>query len=159
MYCRIVRYAVTKQITDQKLGKSAMMLALLQGNEQEKELIKTLNKQGFLVVTGKVGSMELQRVVAAIETASKSQGIIDDDLYREAHALYHAIIEALQGVGRGELSLGNILRTVGLSFAVIRGTIARKEEGEWLAVAVYGTIGAPIKGLEHEALGLGINHI
>jgi hut operon positive regulator len=154
-----VRYDVWDQITDNKLGKSAMILALLQGNEQAKDVIKGLNKQGFLVVTGKVGSMELHKVVAAIETASKSQGIIDSDLYREEHALYHAILESLQGVGRGELSLGTILRTVGLSFAVVRGPLIRPEEGEWLAVALYGTIGAPIKGLEHEALGLGINHI
>ncbi|OON42936.1 anti-terminator HutP, partial [Bacillus anthracis] len=34
-----------------------------------------------------------------------------------------------------------------------------KKEGEWVAVALYGTIGAPVKGSEHEAIGLGINHI
>ena len=40
-----------------------------------------------------------------------------------------------------------------------RYTIRRKKEGEWVAVALYGTIGAPVKGSEHEAIGLGINHI
>lgn len=51
-------------------------------------------------------------------------------------------------------------RTVGLRFAVVRGQpYKEKMEGEWLAVAFYGTIGAPIKGLEHETMGLGINHI
>ena len=28
--------------------------------------------------------------------------------------------------------------------------------GEWISVGIYGTIGAPIKGFEHEAIGLGI---
>jgi len=56
--------------------------------------------------------------------------------------------------------LGAVLRTVGLRFSVIRGnTYESSEEGEWIAVALYGTIGAPVKGLEHEAVGLGINHI
>lgn len=52
------------------------------------------------------------------------------------------------------------MRTVGLRFAVVRGKpYSNQAEGEWIAVALYGTIGAPIKGLEHEAVGLGINHI
>ncbi|MCJ7806800.1 MAG: transcriptional regulator, partial [Clostridia bacterium] len=29
----------------------------------------------------------------------------------------------------------------------------------WLAVVLYGTIGAPIKGYEHETIGLGLNHL
>jgi hut operon positive regulator len=69
-------------------------------------------------------------------------------------------MEALYGITRGQMQLGSVMRTVGLRFAVVRGNPYEDEtEGEWLAVAIYGTIGAPIKGLEHETLGLGINHI
>ena len=69
-------------------------------------------------------------------------------------------MEALLGVGRGVASFGTQLRTVGLRFAIVRGRpYSNSEEGEWLAVAFYGTIGAPVKGFEHEALGLGVNHI
>ncbi|PNB66901.1 transcriptional regulator, partial [Pseudomonas sp. FW305-BF6] len=78
--------------------------------------------------------------------------------YREVHSLYHAILEAIQGVTRGHLQLGGVLRTVGLRFAVVRGKPYKNaNEGDWIAVALYGTIGAPIKGSEHESAGLGIN--
>ncbi|GAA3323928.1 hypothetical protein GCM10020331_049760 [Ectobacillus funiculus] len=90
----------------------------------------------------------------------KSSHIIETDVYRETHALYHAIMEALYGVTRGQVQLGDVLRTVGLRFAIVRGNpYDRKQEGDWLAVALYGTIGAPVRGSEHEAIGLGINHI
>ena len=52
----------------------------------------------WLYGKGKVGSMELQKIAAAIETSAKRQGLINPDIYREMHALYHAIIEALHGV-------------------------------------------------------------
>ncbi|MGE5653083.1 MAG: HutP family protein, partial [Bacillota bacterium] len=69
-------------------------------------------------------------------------------------------IDALQGLTRGPVELGNMLRTVGLRYAVVIGPrIANDGEGPWIAVAMYGTIGAPIKGHEHEACGLGINHL
>ncbi|MCF6094843.1 hut operon transcriptional regulator HutP [Microaerobacter geothermalis] len=127
---------------------------------QSTSFIKEIRKDGYLYIIGRVGSMEPQKVVAAIETAAKNQGIIDHGVYREAHALYHAIIESLHGIGRGDTSLGSIMRTVGLTFAVVRGKpYPSEEEGEWIAVALYGTIGAPIKGSEHEVLGMGINHI
>jgi len=143
-----------------EIGKAAMLVALAGDDEERGALVQHLEQQGFAVVVGKIGSMDSQKIVAAVETAAKKTGIIRTDFYREEHALYHAIIEALLGVGRGVVSFGNVLRTVGLTFAVVRGRpFAKQEEGEWLAVAFYGTIGAPIKGLEHEALGLGINHI
>ncbi|GAI18393.1 unnamed protein product, partial [marine sediment metagenome] len=30
---------------------------------------------------------------------------------------------------------------------------------EWVSVGIYGMVGAPIKGFEHEAIGLDINTI
>ncbi len=147
-------------IEQHQIGKAAMMLTFVNDSAAQTDLIKVLNQKGYLVVMGKVGSMDSQKVVAAVETAAKQNGIIDQELYREEHALYHAIMEALLGVGRGVVSFGAQLRTVGLTFAIVRGKpYESQEEGEWLAVAFYGTIGAPIKGLEHEALGLGINHL
>jgi len=149
------------RLNKKEIGKSAVLLALF-GNEQQH--VQRMNEQlkhfSYQAVTGKVGSMDVQKVVAAIETTSKRSGIISELIYREEHALYHAIIEALHGITRGQLDLGDVLRTVGLRFAVVRGNpYENSEEGEWLAVALYGTIGAPVKGLEHEAIGLGINHL
>lgn len=143
------------------IGKSALMLVL----RDEEEVAGP--ESGFLpehrtwtFCRGRVGSMDSQKIVAAIETAAKRNGLIQEDVYRESHALYHAIIEALEGVTRGQMQIGSVLRTVGLRFAVVRGTpYDNADEGEWLAVAMYGTIGAPLKGSEHEAVGLGINHV
>jgi hut operon positive regulatory protein len=137
-----------------RIGRTAMMLALT----EEEELIN-LNENVVWCV-GKVGTMDSQKIVAAIETAAKQNGVINGALYREVHSLYHAILEAIQGVTRGHLQLGGVLRTVGLRFAVVRGKPYKNfNEGDWIAVALYGTIGAPIKGSEHESAGLGINHI
>lgn len=136
-----------------RIGRTAMMLALT-----EEELFN-LNENVVWCV-GKVGTMDSQKIVAAIETAAKQNGVINGALYREVHSLYHAILEAIQGVTRGHLQLGGVLRTVGLRFAVVRGKPYKNaNEGDWIAVALYGTIGAPIKGSEHESAGLGINHI
>ncbi|MFD2212556.1 hut operon transcriptional regulator HutP [Metabacillus endolithicus] len=139
------------------IGRNAIMLLL---SEDPNEQLQFLQQNKWRGCLGKVGSMEANKVVASIETAAKKNGIIQSDVYRESHALYHAIMEALHGVTRGQVQLGSVLRTVGLSFAVLRGNpYDHDQEGDWIAVALYGTIGAPVKGSEHETIGLGINHI
>ncbi|WP_027965141.1 hut operon transcriptional regulator HutP [Halalkalibacillus halophilus] len=144
---------------DTRIGKRALQLVLA-NSEEIKVLEQQFEQEKLQYCTGKTGSMDLQKVVSAMETAAKRNGLIEEGLYREMHALYHAILEAVQGVTRGQVQLGEVMRTVGLRFAIVRGRPYRKEaEGEWIAVALYGTIGAPIKGLEHETAGLGINHI
>lgn len=167
-------------LLDGRIGRTALLLVTEERPERERALRVEAERLGFRVVTGRVGSMEAQKVVAAIETACRREGLVRADAYRDEHALYHAILEALQGVARGHLAFGSILRTVGLSFAVVRGPrragagAARREpasgpgtagpdgaagDGQWLAVALYGTIGAPVKGWEHEVCGLGVNHL
>jgi hut operon positive regulatory protein len=142
-----------------RIGRNAVLLVLMEA-EEEAELIRHLDAQQWRYCKGKVGSMELQKIVSSIETAAKRNHVVNSELYREMHALYHAVIEAMHGVTRGQIELGDLMRTVGLRFAVGRGKpYENREEGEWIAVALYGTIGAPIRGLEHETIGLGINHI
>ncbi|WHY73350.1 hut operon transcriptional regulator HutP [Fictibacillus enclensis] len=137
-----------------RIGKIAMLYVL------DEARLESVEELGWIHCSGKVGSMESNKIVAAIETAAKKNEVINGSVYRETHALYHAIMEALHGVTRGQVQLGTVLRTVGLRFTVVRGQpYEQPEEGEWIAVALYGTIGAPVKGLEHEAIGLGINHI
>ena len=87
-----------------------MLLALADENESP---VLSIPK-GWKYCTGKVGSMNSQKVVAAMETAAKSNQVIETDVYRETHALYHAIMEALYGVTRGQIQLADVLRTVGL---------------------------------------------
>jgi hut operon positive regulator len=141
------------------IGKNALLL-VLSGEEASGEYAHSMEELRWDHCVGKVGSMESHKVVAAIETAAKKHKLIRPEVYRESHALYHAILEAMEGVTRGQIQLGSVQRTVGLRFAVIKGNpYDSAEEGQWIAVALYGTIGAPIKGLEHEVVGLGINHI
>jgi hut operon positive regulator len=137
----------------------AIRLALAD-SEPQPAAIKEAQEQGYRVVVGRVGSMAAEKIVAAIETAVAREGLLKD-IYRHEHSLYHAVIEAIYGVCRGQLELGNLLRTVGLNFAVVRGLRSAEAttDGEWLAVALYGTIGAPKKGFEHEVCGLGVNHL
>jgi hut operon positive regulatory protein len=150
---------VIQQESVNLIGKAAMQIVLAEKPLRD-EIVALLSGQGYRIATGQVGSMNLERVVAAIETASKREGVTRAD-YPEEHALYHAILDSLQGVGRGQMALGTILRTVGLRFAIVRGPRAPGESGtgDWVAVAIYGQIGGPQKGNEHECVGLGINHL
>jgi len=110
------------------------------------------------VVLGQVGTMDVQKIIAAVETAAKREQLIGPE-YAEEHALYHATLEALHGIGRGQIALGTLLRTVGLRFSLVRGPRLPGDQTTWLAVALYGTIGQPVKGMEHEVVGLGISHV
>jgi hut operon positive regulatory protein len=142
------------------IGKTALIYALADGDLEE-QVKAEAEKNGFKLIKGKVGSMNTEKIFAAVETASQREGLIRKDYYRDTHALYHAILDAFVGICRGQLGLGNMLRTVGLLFTVVRGprSTEQVEDGEWLAVVLYGTIGAPIKGYEHETIGLGLNHL
>src|SRR5688572_11270806 len=100
------------------IGKAAILLATL--TEEELQHFSPMLK-GVKYCQGKVGSMNMQKVIAAVETAAKRNGIIHETYYRETHALYHAIIEAIEGVTRGRAAIGEMSRTVGLRFAIVRG--------------------------------------
>lgn len=115
---------------------------------------------GFRVVSGRVGSMDLGKVIAAIETAARREGIVQIE-FPEDHALYHCILDALHGVVRGHMALGAILRTAGLRFTIVRGPRIEGgvDKGQWLAVALYGFIGGTVRGNEHECVGLGMFHL
>ncbi|WNS78245.1 hut operon transcriptional regulator HutP [Domibacillus sp. DTU_2020_1001157_1_SI_ALB_TIR_016] len=142
------------------LGKLTTLLALLHKSPAGHEIKKELTNRGYRFTVGRVGAMDLNKVIASIETNAKSNDIIDGESYREVHALYHSILEAVQGVGRGTVQFGEILRTVGLTYSIVRGEInSPGYSGEWISICIYGTIGAPKKGFEHDALGFGFNHI
>ena len=141
------------------IGKLAVLLAASDPDEED-ELFQIAEKVGYKFYKGKAGSMDSEKIFAAVETAAKRRGLVQEQ-YREEHAIYHALLDAFHGVCRGELALGSILRSAGLVFSIVRGPRIAEDysDGEWLAVALYGTIGAPFKGYEHEVMGLGINHI
>lgn len=103
---------------ERRIGRLSVLLLLHEAEERSQ--VEELERDGWKVCLGKVGSMDAHKVVAAIETASKKSGVIQSEGYRESHALYHATMEALHGVTRGEMLLGSLLRTVGLRFAVLR---------------------------------------
>ena len=143
-----------------KIGKLTISL-LISSEEEEKELLKKISSLGYKVCQGKAGTMDSKELIAAIETTAKREGIYQTGCYREEHALYHTTLNALRGFCRGEIGIGNFLRTVGVKFVILKGPVdtTRNDLGEWISVGIYGMVGAPIKGFEHEAIGLDINTI
>jgi len=142
-----------------KIGKLTILLLI--SSEEEKELFKKVSNLGYKICIGKAGTMDSKEIIAAIETTAKREGIYQTGCYREEHAVYHAALNSLRGFCRGEIGIGNFLRTVGVKFVVLRGPLdtKRSDLGEWISVGIYGMVGAPIKGFEHEAIGLEINNI
>ena len=141
------------------IGKTALLICT--SSESEEEMIRKASiLNGYKVLKGRVGSMDSAKIFAAIETAAKKESLINTS-YREEHSLYHTVLEAYSGICRGQVGLGNILRTAGLTFSIVRGPriLGDDSDGEWIAIALYGHMGAPIKGYEHEVMGLGINPI
>ena len=141
------------------IGKTALLICT--SSESEEEMIRKASiLNGYKVLKGRVGSMDSAKIFAAIETAAKKESLINTS-YREEHSLYHTVLEAYSGICRGQVGLGNILRTAGLTFSIVRGPriLGDNSDGEWMAVALYGSMGAPIRGNEHEVMGLGINPI
>jgi hut operon positive regulatory protein len=141
------------------LGKTALLLSLATEGDED-TIRKAAVEQGYKILKGRVGSMDSAKIFAAIETAAKKEYLIKN-IYREEHSLYHSVLEAYNGICRGQVGLGNILRTAGLVFSIVRGprTPEDSSDGEWVAVVLYGNMGAPIKGYEHEVIGLGVNPV
>lgn len=135
------------------LGRVALLSVLADAPEEVAGMAA-----GYRVVLGQVGTMDVQKIIAAIETAARREQLIGPE-YAEEHALYHAALDALSGITRGQIALGTLLRTVGLRFSLVRGPRLPGDRTTWIAVALYGTIGQPVKGMEHEVVGLGIFHI
>lgn len=141
------------------IGKIALHIAL-SDEETGKKIIEKYEDKGYISIRGQVGTMDVKKIYAAVETAVYRQDMIREN-YHEEHALYHAISEALSGYCRGSVALDTVLRTTGLEFAVVRGELVVDEVsgGDWIAVVLYGFIGSPRRGFEHEAIGLGIQSI
>lgn len=140
------------------IGKIALLLSISEGDMES--LKKYYENKNYVIYKGQAGSMDAKKIVAAIETAASREDIIREN-YHEEHALYHAIIEALSGYCRGQVMLGEVLRSAGLTFTIVRGTLIEDDiaSGNWIAVVLYGQIGSPRRGFEHEAIGMGIQPI
>jgi hut operon positive regulator len=144
---------------DTGIGKIALNLVL--ADEETSQIIKgQYENKGYSLVRGQVGTMDVKKIYAAVETAVFREDMIREN-YHEEHALYHAISEAISGYFRGYVALDTVLRTTGLEFAVVRGelVVGGSSGGEWIAVVLYGFVGSPRRGFEHEAIGLGIQSI
>lgn len=139
------------------IGKISLLFAIADNYEEMK---LKYGKRGYKVVKGNAGTMDAKKILAAIEVTASREGIISDN-YHDEHALYHAAMEALQGYCRGQVALGEILRTAGLTYTIVKGPLSENDEsnGIWIAVVLFGEIGSPRKGFEHEAIGMGIQPI
>jgi len=114
----------------------------------------------YRVGLGRVGTMETQSIYAAVLACAERATVLDAGL-NDVHALYHATRDALDGVLHDAGGLGPTLRTAALLFTIVRGPRIPGLVGErdWLAVAMFGSIGAPRSGWEHDAVGLGIANL
>ena len=91
------------------IGKTALLICI--SSESEEEMLrKTSSLNGYKVLKGRVGSMDSAKIFAAIETAAKKECLINAS-YREEHSLYHTVLEAYSSTCRGQVGLGNVLRT------------------------------------------------
>ena len=113
----------------------------------------------YRLAIGQAGSMAEQPIYAAVLSVARRNNLVGS--FREVHGVYHAAEDAFFGVLRGGAGLGGTLRTVGLLFTICRGPLFPDvpAEGDWVAVAMFGTVGIPNKGWEHEVVGLGILHV
>ncbi|ATA58861.1 hypothetical protein B4109_0370 [Geobacillus stearothermophilus] len=98
-----------------RIGRQALLLAMLDEGE-EGPVLSQLEALSWRYCQGRVGAMEPHKIVAAIETAAKRHGVVDGGLYREMHALYHAILEAVHGVTRGAGRAGRFVENRWPSF-------------------------------------------
>ena len=139
------------------IGRISILFALTDNYEEMK---LKYEKRGYSIIRGNAGSMDAKKILAAIEVAASREEIISDN-YHDEHALYHATVEALQGYCRGQVALGEILRTAGLTYTLVKGPLFEGDEqnGRWISVVLFGEIGSPRKGFEHEAIGMGIQPI
>src|SRR5690554_5654918 len=104
----------------QGIGKIALLLALSDGDDEK--LKKHYESKNYTIYKGQAGSMDVKKIIASIETAAYRENIINEN-YHEEHSLYHAIIEALSGYCRGQVMLGEVLRSAGLTFTIVKGTL------------------------------------
>lgn len=145
---------------DFTIGKLTSLLVLLHNNEAGEMIKNQLSKENCRYMVGSVGSIDLNKVTSFIEESAKTNGIIDSESYSERNTLYHTILEAIQGVGRGTIQVGDFLEKVNLTFSVVRGKNKKIEEGnDWIGVCIYGRSDSTEKGIEQETLGLGFNHL
>ncbi|NLA27052.1 MAG: hut operon transcriptional regulator HutP, partial [Firmicutes bacterium] len=82
------------------IGKLAVSLAVSNTSE-EQQLMQIAENVGYQYYKGRAGSMNSEKIFAAIETAAKRRGLVHEQ-YREEHALYHSILDAFHGICRGE---------------------------------------------------------
>ena len=57
-----------------EIGKTAIMYAL--ADEDMEKQIKEAEKQGFILLKGRVGSMNTEKIFAAVETAAARENIV-----------------------------------------------------------------------------------
>lgn len=114
----------------------------------------------YRAAIGRVGTMDTQDVYASVLTVAERAKLLDPGL-NDAHALYHATHDALLGILRDPAGLGPTLRTTALVYAILRGPrkLELRGERDWIAVAMFGSIGAPRPAWEHDAVGLGVYNL
>ncbi|MEG1501592.1 MAG: HutP family protein, partial [Clostridiales bacterium] len=76
------------------MGRKAVNIVITEESKRQ-PLIDELRAEGMKICIGKVGSMNLEKIIAAVMTAAKREKLWESDSFREEHAIYDATVEAL----------------------------------------------------------------
>ena len=144
---------------DLTMGKLTSLLVLLHNNEAGEVIKKQLKKENYKYTVGNVQSIDLHKIIATIEASAKINGIIDPTSFRQRNTLNHTILEAVQGVSRGAIQVGDLFNKINLTFSIVKGKNEKLENGsDWIGVCIYGQSISSENTIVEETLGLGFNH-
>ena len=144
---------------DLTMGKLTSLLVLLHNNEAGEVIKKQLKKEKYKYTVGNVESIDLNKIITAIEASAKINGIINSTSFRERNILNQTILEAIQGVSKGAIQIGDLFKKVNLTFSIVKGQNEQLERGsDWIGVCIYGQSISSENTIVEETLGLGFNH-
>ena len=132
---------------ENEVEKLAILLALTDTQEEEKEYIKKYMQDGYATAVTGISGMNYdiqKKMVNSIIGACLNNNVIQKTA-PEMHALIHATSDASQ------ILSSQVSKSFQLKAAVVR-------KGNWICVALYGNI-AIHKVTNHKTIGIGVMHI
>lgn len=145
--------AVEKTVTieickeENEVEKLAILLALTDTQEEEKEYIKKYMQEGYVTAVTGISGMNYdiqKKIVNSVIGACLNNNVIQKTA-PEMHAMIHATSDAAQILN------SPVSKSFQLKAAVVR-------KNNWICVALYGNI-AIHKITNHKTMGVGVMHI
>lgn len=132
---------------ENEFEKLAILLALTDTQEEEREYIQKYIQEGYAAAVTGVSGMDYdihKKMINAITGACLNNNVIKKTS-PEMHALLHATSDAAQ------ILSSQVSKSFQLKAAIVR-------KGNWICVALYGNM-AVHKVTNHKTIGIGVMHI